>query len=78
MFTDKIEPIIYNWVQNICGKYPISKVIGTISWSWTYDEGQLDTNKLSNVLDITYSLVNILRATTLAESNKRIMSDHGY
>ena len=39
MFTDKIDPIIYNWVENIGGKDIITKGIGTISSSWTDDKG---------------------------------------
>ena len=46
MFTDKIYPIIYNEVANIGGKYINPKGIGTGSWSYTYDERQLNTNKL--------------------------------
>ena len=41
MFTDKIEPIIYNGVESIGGNDIIPKVIGTVIWSWTDDEGQL-------------------------------------
>ena len=50
MFTDKIEPIIYDGVANIGGKDIIPKGIGTFNWSWTDNEGKLHTNKLNNVL----------------------------
>ena len=70
MFTDKIETIIYNGVATICGKDLIPKGVGTVSWSWTDDEGQLNSNKLNNVLYFPDSPVNILIATTLAESMK--------
>ena len=33
MFNDKIEPIIYNVVATIGGKYIIPKRIGTVRWS---------------------------------------------
>ena len=35
MFTDKIEPIISNGVENIVGKDIIPKGIGTVSCYWT-------------------------------------------
>ena len=37
MFTDKIEPIIYNGVANIGGKDIITKGIGPVIWYWTDD-----------------------------------------
>ena len=49
MFTDKIDPIIYNGVANIGGKYLIPKGIDTVIWSWTDYEGKLHTNILNNV-----------------------------
>ena len=36
MFTDKIDPIIYNGVSTIGGKYLITKKIFTVIWYWTY------------------------------------------
>ena len=53
MFADKIEPIIYNGVETIFGKYLIPKGIGTVIWSWNDYEGQLNTNKLNNILYFT-------------------------
>ena len=50
MFTNKINPIISNVVVTICRKYLISKLIDTVIWSWTDDEGQLYTKKLNHVL----------------------------
>ena len=37
MFTDKIEPIIYNGVETIGGDNIIPKGIVTVNWSWTDD-----------------------------------------
>ena len=48
MFTDMIEPIISNGLATIGGKYLIKKGIVTVSWSWTDDEGQLNTKKFDN------------------------------
>ena len=70
MFTDKIEPIIYNGVADIGGKYFIPKGIGTVRLSETDDEGQLHTKKLNNVLCFTNSPVKIICATVLDESMK--------
>ena len=50
MSTDKIGPIISNGVVTIGRKDLIPKGIITVRWSWTDDEGQLQTNKLNNVL----------------------------
>ena len=50
IFTDKIYHIIYNGVATIGRNYLIPKVIVTVIWSWTDDEGQLHTKKLNNVL----------------------------
>ena len=70
MFTENIEPIIYNLVATIGGKDTITKGVGTVIWSWTYYEWQLYTNKFNNVLCFSYSPVNILSATELDESMK--------
>ena len=70
MFTENIEPIISNGAATIGGKYLIPKRIGTVSWSWTYDEVQFHTNKLNNVSYLLDSPVDILSATALAESMK--------
>ena len=67
MFTDKIESIIYNGVATIGGEYLIKKGIGTVIWSWTDDEGKLQTKKLNNVIYFKYSPVNILSTTELDE-----------
>ena len=58
-FTEKIEPIIYNGVANICVKYLITKWIVTVIWSWNDDEGQPHTNKLNTVLYFPDALVNV-------------------
>ena len=50
MFTENIDPTIYNGVATIGGKYIITNRIVTVSWSWTDDEGKLNTKKLNNVL----------------------------
>ena len=50
MFTDKIDTIISNGVENICGKDIITKKIVTVIWSWTDDERQPNKNKLGNLL----------------------------
>ena len=50
MFTDKIEPIIYNVVANICVKDTIKKVIIIVIWSWNNYEVKLNTNKFNNVV----------------------------
>ena len=52
------------------GNFLIPKEIVTVSWSWTNDEGQLQKNKLNNVLYFTDSPVNILSTTILAEFMK--------
>ena len=70
MFTDKIDPIISNVVATVGGKYLIAKGIGTISWSWTYGEGQIYTNKYKLLFYFTDSQFNILSATALDESIK--------
>ena len=41
MFTDKIQPIVSNGVETICGKDLITKGIGIVIWSCTDDEGKL-------------------------------------
>ena len=46
MFTEKIEPMIYNGLSTIGGKYLIPKGISVVSWSWTDDEGQPNTKKI--------------------------------
>ena len=70
VFTYNIEPIIYNRVATIGGNDLITKVIGIVSWSWTDDEGKLQTNKLNNVIYFPESPVNILSATALYEPMK--------
>ena len=70
VFTYNIEPIIYNRVATIGGNDLITKIIGIVSWSWTDDEGKLQTNKLNNVIYFPESPVNVLIATELAESMK--------
>ena len=70
MFTDNIETIVSNGPANIGGKYLIPKGIGTVSWSWTDDEGKLHTNKFTNVLYFPYSPVIIVSAIELSESMK--------
>ena len=50
MFTEKIEPIIYNGVPTIGGKDIIPKEIGTVSSSQNDDKGKLHTKKWNNVL----------------------------
>ena len=47
MFTDKIEPIISNWVATIGG---VTKEVGTVSWSCNDDEGKFHTDKLNHIL----------------------------
>ena len=48
----------------------ISKGIGTVSWCWNDDEGQLHTNKFNGVPYFPCSPVNILSATALDEYMK--------
>ena len=50
MFTDKIDPIIFNGMETIGGKYIIPKGIVTVIWYWTDYEGKIYTNKLNNLL----------------------------
>ena len=50
MFTEKIEPIIYNGLATICENDIIPKNIGTVTWYWTDYEGKLHKNKLNNAL----------------------------
>ena len=50
MLTDNIEPIIYNGVATIGGNYLIPKGIGKVICSCNYDEEQLNTKKLNNLL----------------------------
>ena len=70
IFTDKIDPIIYNWVATICGKYLFPKMIGIVIWSWTYDEVQMHIKMFNNVIYFTESPVNMLSVTALYESTK--------
>ena len=41
MFTENIDPVIYNGVETVDRKDLITKGIGTVSWYWTDDEEQL-------------------------------------
>ena len=68
MSTDKIEPIIFTRVATIGVKVSITKLICTVNWYWTYDEGKLQTSKLNNGLYFTESPFKILSATALSES----------
>ena len=70
VFSDKIDHIIFNGVENIVGKGIITKNIGTGRSSCTDDEVQLHTKKLYNILYFPYLSVNILSATELDESMK--------
>ena len=70
MFNDKIDPIIYNGVENIGGKYLIPKGVVTVRWYWIENEGKLHTNKFNNALYDPDSPVNIISATALAEYMK--------
>ena len=70
MFTDNIEPIIYNVVATIGRKCIILKDIVTVIWYWTDDEEKLHTNKFNKVLYLPEPPVNIISATTLAEYTK--------
>ena len=70
MFTDKIEPIISNEVENKGGKDLIPKGIGTVKWYGTDDEEKLYTKELNNVIYLTESIVNTLSETALTESMK--------
>ena len=70
MFTERIELIISNGVSTIGGKDLIKKLIGTVSWSWTDEEGKLHTKKLNNLIYFPDSPVNILSGTVLDEIMK--------
>ena len=70
MSTDNIYSIISNGVATIGGKYIIPKGIGTVSWSWSYDEVKYHIKKWNNVLYFIESPVNILSATVLSKSMK--------
>ena len=70
MFTGKSYPVIYNVVKTIGGKYLIPKGVGTVSWSYIYDELKLHTNRLNNLIYFTDSPANILSTTSLAGSMK--------
>ena len=70
MFTDKIEPIIFNGVATIGGKYIIPKRVVKVSWSCTDDEGKLHINRFNNVLYFPESSSNIISKTALDESMK--------
>ena len=70
MFTDQINTIISNGVENIGRKDIIQKGVSRVRWSWDDDEGQPHTNKFNNVLNFTESLVNILRAILFSGSTK--------
>ena len=60
MFTDKIDPKIYNGVATMGGKYIIPKGIGTVIWYWTDDDGHMYTNKFNNAIYFIDSPVNII------------------
>ena len=70
MSTENIEPIIYNGVATMGGKYLVPKEIGTVIWSLTDYEEQLHTKKLNDIIYFTVSSVNILSATVFSESTK--------
>ena len=70
MFTDKIDLIICISVSSTVRKNLIPKGIGTVIWSWTYDEGQLITKKFNNLIYFPEPPVNILSTTALSESMK--------
>ena len=70
MFVENIEIIMYNVVVTVGEKYLIPKRIGTFSYSFNDDKGQLYTKKLNSVLYFTDSTVNILSETVLDESKK--------
>ena len=70
MFTDKIDPTIYNGVETIGGKYLIPRGIFTVSWSWNYDEGKLHKKKLNDILYFPDQSDNILSETALSEYMK--------
>ena len=70
MFTDKIEPIISNGVENIGGKYLITKGIVTVSWSWIDNDGKLQTNTFNKVLNFPDLSAEIISGTALDESIK--------
>ena len=57
-------------MSDISGKDIIPKGIGTVSWSWTDDEGKFNKNKLNNVLYFPNSPVIILSETALNEFMK--------
>ena len=50
MFTENIEPIIYNLVATIGGKDTIQKGIVTVIWFWT-DERSLHPKEWNNVFN---------------------------
>ena len=70
MLNDKKDTIIYNVMANIAVKDLIPKGSVTVSCSRIDGEGKLHTKKSNNVLYFPYSPVNIINATTLAESMK--------
>ena len=57
-------------MATIVRKYPITKEIGTVNWSWTDDKGKLHTHKWNNVLYFIDSPLNILSETAMSESMK--------
>ena len=70
IFAENIEPIIYNGVATIGGKYIISKRLAQLPGTWDDDEGQLNTYKLNNIIYFPDSPFNKLSSTTMAEYTK--------
>ena len=55
MFTDNIDTVISNGLETIEGEHLFHKGIGTVGWSSTDDEGQLNINQLNNMFYFTDS-----------------------
>ena len=66
MFTDKIEPLISNWVTTIGGNDLILKGVVTFFCPCYDDEGKLHTKTKDNLLYFPYSPVSIISAALLA------------
>ena len=68
MIIYKIEPSMSNGFATIGGKDNNPKGVVTVSWSCTYDKGQMYTHLLDNLIHFIDSQINILSETVLSES----------
>ena len=67
MFVGKLHDVDISGVSKIGGTDFKPTIIGTVKWSWKYDEGKSHTHRLECALYFTKSPVNIISSTTWAD-----------